>query len=268
LVLLSYALAVGTFLQAKVFPLLEDVGAELGGPHGGTSLWKAVMGCVESLAAHAAALAKLCDESLGFVFGRAEQGLFDGGASLSLPVPLLILALLAVPIVMLVLSRLLRRPAAFVFSRLPVIHHAAFQARWGHALKIISLLLERGFPLDRALESAAGSDTDRATRRVLGRMSEGTRAGLTLSEVLDRERRKVPRSARSAVIFGERTGRLPELLSRLSHIYQLHAERTLRVALDITFPLAIVGCGLLISTINVRFFTLMTNMVDGIMGGM
>ncbi len=269
LVLLSYALAVGTFLQAKVFPVLEDVGTELGGSSGGEAgFWKVIVGYLEFLSNAITTLAKESSEVLGYLLNRAAHGVLDGMGSPYLPVPLIIAALLVVPLTIIVLSRFLRRPAMFVFSRLPVIRRAAFYARWSHALKIISLLLDRGIPLDGALESAAGSDMDPATRRVLRRMSEGTRAGLSFSEVLDRERRRVPRSATGAVAFGERTGGLPELLSRLSHLYQLRAERTLRVLLDISFPLAIIGCGLLISTIDIRFFTLMTNMVYGYMCSM
>jgi type II secretory pathway component PulF len=225
---------------------------------------KTLMGCVEHLSAPVVSMMKACSGLYESILGPALRSpSWEAG----LVAAFIVVGLGLVAVAVLV-SRLLRRFAGFVFERLPIMRSAVLQARWSHALKIISLLLERGIPLDRALESAAGSDLDRPTRRVLRRMSEGTLAGLSFSEVLDRERRRVPRSLKSAVVFGEHTGRLPELLSRLSHMYRLRAERTVRVTLDIAFPLAIIGCGLLVSAINTRFFVLMANLVDEIMNGM
>ena len=265
LVLLMSILAISTFLHVKVFTVLDDIWGEFGGMVGRDGgLWKALVDYTGVLQARVSFLIGVGAEWFKHVLGWNGRGsnYWDG------LIPTSVFAGLALLATVVVLSLLLRRPARFVFDRLPVIRGALFHARWGHALKIISMLLERGIPLDRALESAAGSDLDRSTRKVLLRMSDGTRAGLSFPEVLEKEKRRVPRSLKSAVAFGDHVGRLPELLSRLSHMYRLGAERTLRVVSDIAFPMAIIGCGVLIASVNTRFFILMTNIVDGIMGNM
>jgi type II secretory pathway component PulF len=269
LIVLAFTLTVGIFLNAKVFSVLDDVWGQFGGTtRGGNALWDTLVGRTAPFQERIASLVKACGELINQVFGLGWHGrsFWEG----LIPSPALGLALGAILIVVvaLVLSYVLRKPVRFVIDRLPVIRGAVFHARWGHALKIVSMLLERGIPLDRALDSAAASDVDRATRRVLLRMSEGTRAGLSFSTVLEKERSRTPRSMSAVVSFGSQVGQLPELLARLSHIYRLRAERTLRVVSDIAFPLAIIGCGVLISTVNARFFILMSNIVDGIMGNM
>ncbi len=269
LTVLCIALAFGIFLQIKVFPVLADVGAEMGGPARALAgFWNTLMGCLDSLRGFVVSLDRVFTELFYGIFGQMTRSssYFDGLLPISLPS--LVLCGLGLVALVAVLLLFPRRPVRFLFERLPIIRRAMFLTRWSHALKVVSLLLDRGVPLDLALESAAGSDLDRSTRRALLRMREATRTGLSFPEVLDRERRGVPCSLRSAVAFGERTGRLPDLLSRLSDVYQLRAERIQRVTLDIAFPLAVIGCGVLIASINTRFFVLMTNMVDGIMGSM
>jgi len=269
LILLTFTLAIGTFLYAKAFSALDDVWGEFGGTTGRVpDFWKTLVDSTVFIQKGLASLLKVCGELLDQVLGVSGDSSFYWGWSFPASGTVFVLAGIVLLAVVVLLYLLLRRPVGFVVSRLPLLRGAHFHARWGHALKIISLLLDRGIPLDQALESAAVSDLDRATRRVLLRMSEGTRAGLSFSEVLEKERRRIPRSMSAVVSFGSQVGQLPQLLARLSHICRLRAERTVRVISDIAFPLAIIGCGVLVFTVDARFFILMSNIVDGIMGNM
>ena len=264
LVLLTFTLAIGTFLYVKVFSVLDDVWGEFGGTVGrGMGFWKLLVDSTGFLQQRVSSAFQVFNQ---FLVANGSGSSYWGG--LFPAFILFVLADIGLLAMVVALFYLLRPPAKFVVERLPIIRGALFHARWGHALNVVSMLLGRGIPLDQALDSAAASDVDRSTRRVLLRMSGKTRAGLSFPEVLRKEGRRVPQSLSSVVVFGNQVGRLPDLLSRLSRIYRLRAERTVRVVSDIVFPIAVIGCGVLIATINTRFFILMTNIVDGIMGNM
>ncbi len=255
-ILLAYIVFVSSVLVSGAFPSVELLTTDLGGHvHGLPDFGMQIMGYTGFLSGVIGAANKSPDKMI-------EQ-LVNNGASPLPTIPMSVLlggALLAA--VFLLAALLLSVPGKYLFRQLPGIRRIILYAQWGHALRVLSLLLSRGVPLDRALDSAAGSDVQHGVQSALRRLSERVRSGQSFPEALATEGWRVPGSLQSAVAFGEHAGCLSESLSRVSHAYRLRAERAGCMLSNILFPLAIMGCGVLVLAIETRFFGLLCNSMD------
>lgn len=258
-VLLAYVVLVSSLLAGRAFPMLEDLTLSFGGHlHGPAGFGKGVMNYTGFLSGVFREASKNPDEVFNKFFNSEVYTLPKMALT-----AILVGALFSAALVLLAL--LLSIPCKYVLARLPGVRHIIRYAQWGHALNILSLLLARGITLDRALDSAAGSDVRGGVRSTLRRLGERVHSGQSLSQALEKERWRTPGSLRSAVAFGEQSGCLSESLSRVSHAYRLRAERAMRMLSNILFPLAIMGCGVLVLAIHARFFGLLCISMDSIL---
>ncbi len=266
-IVLSYVIFVSSLLSSSTFPVMNEMAKEMGGQlHGPPKMGATLMKYTGFLSGPVGGFTNGVGEVFNKMLVNSNHspeyyGASSGFASAA-PVLIgggLLAALLLVP------ALLLLRPCLYVLGHLPVVRRMVLYAQWGHALRVLSLLLARGVPLDKALESTACSDVQGRVKSALRRLSQHARSGLSLSEALAKEGRAVPGSLRSAAAFGEHAGSLAEALGRLSYAYRLRAERSMRMLSNLLFPLAIMGCGVLVLAINSRFFGLLSNTVDGIL---
>ena len=260
LLIATFAIAVGTLLDLKLTPIEEDMGlsGDLLAQNMPTA-GKAFMGVFSMFRGPATELMQAAMNWYTAFTGRTLDG-----STFTFAVVFVSVVLLLIPLVNLT-AWLLSHLGRFLLERLPLVRSAMLHARWSRALRIMSLLLERGIPLSDAFKGAAEAQPHGPTRRVLERLGDRICTGMELDKALAGEGRRIPPSLRGAVQLGERTGQIPQFLSRLSHLYGMRAERTLRVLGDIAFPLAIAGCGLLVLSIDTRFFTMLSNMVSDLM---
>lgn len=125
---------------------------------------------------------------------------------------------------------------------LPVVGALRHRIASARACRAIAGLLETGLPLLPALDLARAASGDRAVgeRLALARrdVSEGDRLGAALT----RHAALSPTALRFAA-FGERSGRLAELLGRAAEIEEAGAERALRAAVGLLEPALIVAFG-------------------------
>ena len=261
-ILLAYVVLVSSLLAGSTFTVLEDLTISFGGHiHGPADFGKGVMNYTGFLLRPFSAVGENQAEVFNKVLnsggspapGRA-LGVFLSGAALSA--------------VFLFVAMLLYVPCKYLFAQFPGVRRIILYAQWGHALNLLSLLLARGIALDKALDSAAGSDVHRGIRSTLRRLGGRVRSGQSLSQALEKERWRAPGSLRSTVAFGEHAGCLPESLSRVSHAYRLRAERAMRMLSNVLFPLAIMGCGVLVLAVHARFFGLLCTTMDTIVSQM
>ena len=259
LLIAAFAIAVGTLIDLRLTPLEEDMGlsGDLLAQNMPTA-GRAFMGIFSACRGPATELMQTAMNWYTAFTGRTLDG-----STFTFAVVFFSLVLLLIPLVLLT-AWLLRRLGRYLLERLPLVRGAMLHTRWSRALRIIALLLERGLPLSDAFQGAASAQRDRSTRRLLERLGARLCTGMELDEALAGEGRRIPPSLRSVVQLGERTGQLPRFLSRLSHLYGMRAERMLRMLGDIVFPLAIGGCGLLVLSIDTRFFTMLSNMVNAL----
>jgi type IV pilus assembly protein PilC len=263
---LSYVIFVSSLLSASVFPMVNDMTKELDGQlHGTPSMGTAVMRYTSFLSGPVGEFTTGAGRVLNQVLtGKQNPDPYESPSAFNSAVPMLLGGGLLAAVFM-TAALLLLRPCLHLLGHLPVVRRMVLYGQWGHALRVLSLLLAGRMPLDKALDAAAGSDVQRTVKSTLRRLSQQVRSGLSLSEALAKEGWRVPGSLRSAAAFGEHSGTLADVLGRVAYAYRLRAERSLRMLSNLMFPLAIMGCGVLVLAINSRFFGLLTNMVDGIL---
>jgi type II secretory pathway component PulF len=265
-IVLSYVVFVSSLLSASAYPTIGDTTKILHGQlHGIPGMGAAVMKYTGFLSKPVSKFTQDAGQLANkMLSGRQSSDGYEDPSIFAVAAPVLfggaILAALFLTAVLLLL-----RPCLYVLRHLPGVRRILLYAQWGHALRVLSLLLARGMPLDRALDTAAGSDVQRSVRSALRRLSQQVRSGISLSEALAKEGWRVPGSLRTAAAFGESAGSLGEALERVSYAYRLRAERSMRMLSNLLFPLAIMGCGVLVLAINSRFFGLLSNSIDGIL---
>lgn len=167
----------------------------------------------------------------------------------------------------LLLRRRIRSPRGLLPRKrytLPVLGHALASLARARFARTLSLLLEGGVPLQRALETAGRSTgslwiTD-ACRGAADAVAHGSRFADVLSTVpvlsVD-----LPGWARA----GEASGELAPLLRHAARGHQRAWDRALRRVLALVEPLLIVGVGLLILLVALAILLPMLRLNQGIM---
>jgi type II secretory pathway component PulF len=142
------------------------------------------------------------------------------------------------------------------------------QSSLAHAASILEKLLRAGYPLDEALASAAQSDIRPLFMRLLNRVRDRVRQGASFGEAVNREAGLVPASFRGMVALGESSGRLPNTLGRLAHLYQRRVVKVMHVTASIAFPIGILLAGCCVLMVYSSVFIAVAGIADTIIGNM
>jgi general secretion pathway protein F len=118
----------------------------------------------------------------------------------------------------------------------------------------LALLLSAGLPLDTALEAMAGAEARRTPRRLLQTLRDGVRGGTGFGAAVAARSAAFPGWYAAAVGAAEGTGRLPEVLDRLSAELLRAARTAERLRAGLTYPavvlaLAVVAVGVLVAVV-------------------
>ena len=265
-IVLAYVIFVSGLLSGSAFPVAEDVARSLQGAENGPPRFgRAVMHYTGFLSGPVGLFNKrLAEVAHGLSKGKSDMTFLEP-PSLPMSAASILFGGAVLSALFVTAAMLLLRPCRYLSRFLPGIRRITLYKQWGHAVQVLSLLLARGMPLDRALDRASGADVGAGIRAALRRLSQRAGAGMALSEALAKEGWRVPESLCGAAEFGERSGSLPETLGRVSRAYRLRSERMMRACGNVLFPLAVMACGALVLAVNSRFFGLLTNTMDGIL---
>ena len=110
---------------------------------------------------------------------------------------------------------------------------------------ILEKLLKAGLPIGDALESVARADLNPLYRRAVNGVHRSVLQGATLADALERQLGIVliPKSFRSFVSLGERSGMLPEALARVAELYHGDVARGAGIMSDTMLPLCVLLIG-------------------------
>ncbi len=129
-------------------------------------------------------------------------------------------------------------------------HLRAASARWAG---LVSLLLEAGTPLPRAVEIAAGVESDSKFRKAAQRWADGVHSGKTLSTVLESDR-FVPRSMVWQVRCAEGGSELPEVLREAGERETAYLQHKAGNFVRMLTPLFVLAAGTVVGLVCVGLF--------------
>lgn len=186
-------------------------------------------------------------------------GLFEGYENLPLPTRILVGStefmsanwywlLLALLLAAAVVNRLAAMEKGRTFFdriklRIPLFNTFLLQADIARFARTLSLLIDTGVAIDRALELAGNTLKNAILRGEVDSARDSTvRQGVPLSDGL-RRARHVPAFVANLVAVGEEGGQLPEALTEVATFYEKEVEQQARVATGLLEPLLILVVG-------------------------
>ena len=123
-----------------------------------------------------------------------------------------------------------------------------------------SVLIKGGIPITQAIEIAGHAIGNVIYRDILHEVAEGVRGGELLSNLLSQNEYYFPILVGQMVAIGEETGRLDEILSRISGFYTREVNDILDNLVELIQPIlvAIIGVfiGLLFASILIPIYNL------------
>lgn len=187
----------------------------------------------------------------------------DAGAavrSLGLFTPLLIIG------VVIVANRLLaaepaRQAVDRIALRTPLVGDLARQTDFGRAAAVLGALLANGVPLNAALELARSVPVNRAIRAGLRNALNQVVEGRGLAEPLA-ESGIAPHEAVQLVRVGEETGKLDDMLTKVSEILEDDARRTIDRLMAMLTPALTIGLGAFVALIVMSILSAVLSIND------
>lgn len=147
--------------------------------------------------------------------------------------------------------------------RLPIakkVYLPVIIARFGNSA---ALLVHGGIPIAQALEIIGHMVGNVLYRDVVHNIAEDVRQGSLLSQSIAKYPQFFPELVSQMVAVGETTGKVEEMLSRLSNIYTREADEVTNNLVDLIQPALMIGMGimvgLLFASILVPIYSLTSN---------
>lgn len=153
-----------------------------------------------------------------------------------------------------------------LFGVIPGVRTLIVRQNTGVIALMLEKLLRAGAPLPRALASAANADLNKGYVFMLERLTRRVENGDSFADACAAESYLLPVSFRSMVAIGEHSGMLPDALAGLAEHYRRSIERFTRVLVDMVTPIGVVAIGMFTLLIEASLFTMMTGIVDGLIG--
>ena len=133
-----------------------------------------------------------------------------------------------------------------VLLNLPLVGNIIRKVAVARFCRNLGIMLEGGVPVATAIEIASGVLGNRAMEATLRATHDRIMAGNDIASSLDRK--TFPRLVVRMVSVGEQSGRLPEVLGKVSDVYEDQAEGAIMMATALFEPLIIIvfGCMVLV----------------------
>ena len=100
----------------------------------------------------------------------------------------------------------------------------------------ISLMLEAGVPLPRALNSLSNRGVAVATRPVVARIAREIEAGSSFTQAVERQGKIFPPLMRNLISAGEESGNLEPVMKRLAAYFELQREIRNKFIMRLIYP--------------------------------
>ncbi|MAE63710.1 MAG: hypothetical protein CMJ18_05515 [Phycisphaeraceae bacterium] len=141
-----------------------------------------------------------------------------------------------------------RRPCHLALLRAPVLGPMCLKIEIARIARTLGVLLGSGVVLLDALRIAADTVSNVVLRESFESMARDVSGGQDLAHAIERTGHYPPLVV-NLVRTGEHTGRLPEMLSELSEIYEDESQRAVTAAVKLLEPVLILVMGLVIAGI-------------------
>ncbi|OGY96908.1 MAG: hypothetical protein A2128_02250 [Candidatus Liptonbacteria bacterium GWC1_60_9] len=118
-----------------------------------------------------------------------------------------------------------------------------YVARFAEAL---SVLLKGGVPVAQAIEIAGHTIGNYVYQDLLHEAAEGVRRGELLSQIFEKSQVYFPPLVAQMIAIGETTGRLDDMLSRISRFYSREVDNIVGNLVELIQPALMVSIGVLV----------------------
>lgn len=130
--------------------------------------------------------------------------------------------------------------------RLPLFGEIARKVYLSRFSETTSVLIKGDIPVAQALEVAADVVGSYQYRYLIMEVAEAVRRGEQISQALSRSPGEFPPLVSQMIAIGERTGRLDDLMHRVSEFYNREVERVLANMTELIQPILIVVLGVFV----------------------
>ncbi len=164
------------------------------------------------------------------------------------------------------LVRFLKTPAGKLLKdrmmlKIPVFGPLILKADMSRFARIMALLMQSGIPALRALEIAEGSADNKVVAGAIDKIRVSVTEGTSMTQPM-KESGIFPPSVVRMVRVGEETGKIDELLLRVSEYYDMQVEYTVTNLMVLIEPMLIVLLGGMVFVLALGMFLPMWNMIS------
>ncbi len=163
------------------------------------------------------------------------------------------------------LARFLKTPRGQLWRdrlvlKLPVFGSLIIKSEMSRFARIMALLIQSGIPALRALEIAAGSSDNKVVVAAIDKIRVSVTEGTSMNEPM-KTSGIFPPSVVRMVRVGEETGKIDELLLKVSEYYDMQVDYTVTNLMVLIEPMLIVVLGGMVFVLALGMFLPMWNMI-------
>lgn len=144
--------------------------------------------------------------------------------------------------------------------KLPVFGPLIIKAEMSRFARVIALLVQSGIPVLRALEISVGSAQNEIVAEAIDKIRVSVTEGSGMTQPM-KEAGIFPVSVIRMVRVGEETGKIDELLLKVSEYYDMQVEYTVSNLTVLIEPMLIVGMGAMVLLLALGMFLPMWSMI-------
>jgi type II secretory pathway component PulF len=156
-----------------------------------------------------------------------------------------------------------QRMLSGVAARMPLLGELMKRLALARSLQSISTLVASNVPLLAAIEAGARVAGHAQLEKALYAAKDDIERGSSMSEALGKHA-VFPKQVIQLVAVGERTGRLPQLLSTVCKSMETEVDGRLKALVSVIEPLMIVGMGLIVGSITMSIIGPIYSAVENI----
>lgn len=163
----------------------------------------------------------------------------------------------------------IRRTRDYIMSfivKLPVISKVMDQLDTARFARTLSTLLKSSVPIMVALDVSSDTLKQPQLKKEAKEFSAGVAKGLSLSDILTKQKRAFPITMVQTIKAGEKTGSLETVLEELADFYELEVDFSLKRATALLEPLLMLVIGVAVGAMVVILITPIYSIVGGLQG--
>jgi type II secretory pathway component PulF len=211
-----------------------------------------------------------------FIIPRFAKLFTQAGVELPLPTRILLwvhdavtkygwITAIVLTVLGVLLVRFLKTPTGQLWRdrlvlKLPVFGSLIIKSEMSRFSRIMALLIQSGIPALRALEIASGSSDNKVVVAAIDKIRVSVTEGTSMSEPM-KTSGIFPPSVIRMVRVGEETGKIDELLLKVSEYYDIQVDYTVTNLMVLIEPMLIVVLGGMVFVLALGMFLPMWNMI-------